>query len=131
LGLYVIVTGNVDSVILNSVDGMTWTNPGATNLLNPGRSVTWSPQVGRFLYVGVNNFTATSDNGTTWQNQQVVGSQSINDVIWYNRQSRYYAVGADTWVYYTPSGLGDMRSKRLNLFGVPNILSIAAGAFIP
>ncbi|HEY2566309.1 MAG TPA: choice-of-anchor D domain-containing protein [Candidatus Aquirickettsiella sp.] len=126
LGIYVVATGNFESAILNSNDGITWTIPG-TLLFSAPRSVTWSAPVGRFLLVGTNGFTAVSSNGVTnWTNEQVLIGSSINDVIWYNRQSRYYAVGNSTWVYYSTTGLEDMRSKILT--GSSNILAIAGGA---
>ena len=131
LGIYVVATGNFESAILNSNDGITWTIPG-TLLFSAPRSVTWSAPVGRFLLVGTNGFTASSINGVTgWTNEQVLIGSSVNDVIWYNRQNRYYAVGNGTWVYYSTSAQGDMRSKTLVLGGGPNILAIAAGAFVP
>jgi hypothetical protein len=126
LGIYVVATGNFESAILNSNDGITWTIPG-TLLFSAPRSVTWSAPVGRFLLVGTNGFTAVSSNGVTnWTNEQVLIGSSINDVIWYNRQSRYYAVGNSAWVYYSTTGLEDMRSKTLT--GSSNILAIAGGA---
>ncbi|WP_339049765.1 choice-of-anchor D domain-containing protein [Rickettsiella endosymbiont of Xylota segnis] len=131
LGIYVIATLNANDAILNSNDGSTWTSPGISFPFFAPRSVTWSPLVNRFLIVGTSGSTGASSNGTTWTNEQTLVGNNINDVIWYNRQGRFYAVGNSTWVYYSTSGIGDMRSKVLDLIGAPNILAIAAGAFVP
>ncbi|KAF5292152.1 hypothetical protein FQR65_LT11250 [Abscondita terminalis] len=131
LGIYVIATTNANNAILNSSDGITWTSPGISFPFFAPRSVTWSPLVNRFLIVGTSGSTGASSNGTTWTNEQTLVGDNINDVIWYNRQGRFYAVGNSTWVYFSSSGLEDMRSKRLNFLGAPNILAIAAGAFVP
>lgn len=84
----------LDSIVMNSSDGITWTTARGTTVSN-WNSVCWSSKLQKYVSVSANsNNVMTSSNGITWTSAiTIVTSGTYNSVIWNNDLEQFCAVG--------------------------------------
>lgn len=98
LSLFVAVSSNGDNRVMTSSDGTKWDNSISTSSTSSTsssssykwQSITWSPQLGIFVVVGINS-VMTSSNGVDWVSQKVEANY-WSSVTWSPERGMFCAV---------------------------------------
>ena len=108
----------------------------SANTLN---SIVWSPQLGLYITIGINNSTITysaiSSDAITWHDSTIFNNvEYLNDIIWIPEIKRFIAVGSSTpngnidyYPYFISSHDGIYWDLSGTINSIPNtqILSVA------